>query len=125
MHIGFTGTQKGMTNKQFARLTRLFLELDNSEPISIHLGDCLGSDLECACLAHSLGFNPICHPPKNNSKQAFWEGYSFTFPAKDYLERNHDIVDESKLLFACPSTFKEEVLRSGTWATIRYAKKQL
>ena len=38
------------------------------------------------------------------------------------LVRNHKIVGAVHLLIATPKTDKEE-LRSGTWATIRYAKK--
>ena len=45
-----------------------------------------------------------------------------TLPPKDYLDRNHDIVDQTDLLIATPKE-NTEVLRSGTWATIRYAKK--
>jgi hypothetical protein len=36
--------------------------------------------------------------------------------------RNHDIVDETELLIACPGELAEAV-RSGTWATVRYARK--
>ncbi len=43
--------------------------------------------------------------------------------SKPYLERNRDIVDASEVLIACPST-REEVMRSGTWATVRYARKK-
>lgn len=32
------------------------------------------------------------------------------------------MIDEIELLVACPSTARE-ILRSGTWATIRYARK--
>ena len=39
-----------------------------------------------------------------------------------YLQRNHNIVNECDMLVAFPST-SNEVLRSGTWSTIRYAKK--
>lgn len=42
---------------------------------------------------------------------------------KEYIQRNHDIVDDSDMLIAFPSTMNE-ILRSGTWATIRYAKKR-
>ncbi len=41
---------------------------------------------------------------------------------KPYLKRNHDIVDESDILIGFPSS-EEERLRSGTWATVRYARK--
>jgi hypothetical protein len=43
-------------------------------------------------------------------------------PAKPYLVRNHEIVDDSQVLIAAPKEFTEQ-LRSGTWATIRYARK--
>src|SRR5258706_311318 len=43
-------------------------------------------------------------------------------PAKDYIARNHDIVDDTDILYACPDG--PEKVRSGTWATIRYALKQ-
>lgn len=44
-------------------------------------------------------------------------------PAKPYLERNKDIANEGiDGLIAAPSGWVEE-LRSGTWATVRYARK--
>ena len=42
---------------------------------------------------------------------------------KDYLVRNKDIVDQSKILIACPETAYEKS-RSGTWSTINYAKRK-
>ena len=36
--------------------------------------------------------------------------------------RNKDIVNSCDILIACPENDKE-VIRSGTWSTIRYAKK--
>jgi len=44
------------------------------------------------------------------------------YNARPPLTRNHDIVDCTELLIACPKSMKEE-LRSGTWATVRYARK--
>jgi hypothetical protein len=41
---------------------------------------------------------------------------------KPYLVRNHDMVDQSEFLIGTPGE-EQEVLRSGTWATIRYARK--
>lgn len=40
-----------------------------------------------------------------------------------YIVRDHAIVDEVQFLIGCPRKDIEE-LRSGTWATIRYARKQ-
>jgi hypothetical protein len=45
------------------------------------------------------------------------------WPAKPPLERNHDIVDQADVMIATPRTMQEEQ-RSGTWATIRYARKK-
>ena len=41
---------------------------------------------------------------------------------KGYLDRNHDIVDAADVLIAAPSGTTEK-RRSGTWATVRYARK--
>jgi hypothetical protein len=45
-----------------------------------------------------------------------------TFIAKDNLTRNRDIVDTASMLIAAPEGNAER-LRSGTWATVRYARK--
>jgi hypothetical protein len=44
------------------------------------------------------------------------------YPPKPYLERNRDIVDSTELLIACPKDMTES--SGGTWATVRYARKQ-
>jgi hypothetical protein len=41
---------------------------------------------------------------------------------KLYMERNHDVVHACDFLLALPGT-DHEVVRSGTWATVRYARK--
>jgi predicted Rossmann fold nucleotide-binding protein DprA/Smf involved in DNA uptake len=41
---------------------------------------------------------------------------------RPYLVRNRDIVDVCNLLLATPGGTVEQ-LRSGTWATIRYARR--
>ena len=67
-------------------------------------------------------FKIVIHPPKYNTMRAFCKS-DFILPTKDYLERNQDIVDSCDILIAFPATETED-LRSGTWATIRYARKQ-
>ena len=118
--IGFTGTQHGMTSAQKDR----FREMVSGTWDEFHHGDCIGADAE----AHDILKNqrPLTlvaiHPPINPSKRANKEG-DFVYPPKPYLERNHDIVDVIDKLIATPYEFKEQ-LRSGTWATIRYATKK-
>lgn len=44
-------------------------------------------------------------------------------PEKPYLKRNDDIIKNSQILIACPIDKTKEILRSGTWSTIRKARK--
>lgn len=123
---GMTGTQEGLTGEQTASALFLIKFLNIS---SLHHGDCIGADEQLDAIARSVGLHRTIHPPINQSKEAFCylkidEGLFNKFdvlPPKEYLDRNHDIVDDTKLLLAFPKGPEE--LRSGTWATIRYAKK--
>lgn len=118
MKYGFTGTQRGMSPRQYAAILRIL----SSGTGEFHEGDCIGSDAESACIAWDVGsWFIVQHPPTNQSKRAFAQ-YDEAREPKPYLERNHDIVDDCDELLATPGE-KEEQLRSGTWATIRYAKK--
>lgn len=120
MKIGFTGTQIGMSLNQKEQFVLKLYELNPSE---FHHGDCIGADAE----AHDIvrEFFPeikiIGHPPNISTKRAFKEcnEYRSLLP---YLERNHNIVDDTDFLIGAPKE-DTEVLRSGTWATIRYSKK--
>lgn len=116
---GFTGTQSGMTTKQKAVFETLLAENNVS---MFHHGDCIGADAESHAIALKRGVEVIIHPPINDSKRAFCKGASVVLSPKEYLDRNHDIVNSSSLLFATPKEDKEKI-RSGTWATIRYAAK--
>ena len=120
MAVGFTGTQLGLAWKQKATL-RSILEQLHSVFLKFHHGDCIGADKESNDLAREIGFKIVSHPPLNESKRAFCEADQI-LPSKEYLERNHDIVNHSQILIACPKE-SQEVVRSGTWSTIRYARK--
>jgi len=121
MKIGFTSTQEGMTKDQ-----RIWLNtfINDFKPVEFHHGDCIGSDSE----AHELVklIYPECkiiiHPPLNKSKRAFNEGTQI-LKEKKYLERNKNIVNLTDILIGTPKE-NEEILRSGTWSTIRFAKKR-
>lgn len=118
--LGFTGTQKGMTNIQLKIVDRLLKKYNFSEA---HHGDCIGADSDFHSLCLKNGVDIIIHPPDNDSKRNFNKGYRNIKEEKPYLDRNKDIVDDSNILIVCPNT-NTEVLRSGTWATYRYAKKR-
>lgn len=120
MSIGFTGTQIGMTHAQNDRCQRLLKDLDNNQ--QFHHGDCVGADAEAAFHAHRFGYFVVCHPPLIEAKRAFTNNYNEKRHPDEYIARNHAIVDESDVLIACPQENTEQ-LRSGTWATVRYARK--
>ena len=117
--VGFTGTQKGMTRAQAAVLSDLL----SGRAAWLHHGDCIGADAQAHDIAKARGYLLACHPPANPSKRAYCKGFDRFYPEKDYIPRNHDIVDATDELIATPAQFQEE-LRSGTWATVRYARKQ-
>lgn len=117
--IGFTGTRKGMTIQQLNQVENLL----SKKIIEVHHGDCIGADMEFYSIALKKNI-PICiHPPLIDKYRAFCKGAIKVYEKKEYLERNHDIVDISDILIATPFEMLEK-LRSGTWATIRYALKQ-
>lgn len=121
IQVGFTGTRKGMTKAQKQEVKRLLSIL---EVKSLHLGDCVGADADCHAIADQMRARPIivCHPPVKDDERAFCT-YDVTLGRRPYLERNKTIVDSCDLLIATPKDSRPE-LRSGTWATIRYAKKK-
>lgn len=126
MIIGFTGTREGLDPLQEVSLRSILLgfRIGCSGKIEFHHGCCIGADADASYIAHNYDYYVIGHPPLDESKVAFLSIYcSDQRAAKGYLERNHDIVDECDHLIACPKEHQEQ-LRSGTWATIRYAKKK-
>jgi hypothetical protein len=88
----------------------------------LHHGDCIGADAEADAIARKLGLAIVVHPPTDPKKRAFCsQPGDRTHAPLPYLVRNHAIVEACNLLIAAPHTDRE-VLRSGTWATIRYAR---
>lgn len=107
-----------MTLQQWAEF---WLLLSDRAPGEFHEGDCIGSDSQAASGARMAGFRIIGHPPINDSKRTFFPADESRDPLP-YLARNHKIVDAAQEMIATPGEFEEQ-LRSGTWATIRYARK--
>lgn len=126
MHLGFTGSQNGMTPMQLLKVAQF---IANNGILATHSGDCIGADKEFLQLIQLANTNKSFptiathgHIPSYDSKRAFGK-YAVSHPPKPYLDRNHDIVDASDVMIGTPKENKEQQ-RSGTcWATIRYAKK--
>lgn len=117
MIIGFTGTRSGMTPKQKEVVVEI---IKMKSPIFVVHGDCEGADTDFHNIC--LPLFPIRIRPCNHESRAWNEGASDMMEVKGPLERNKDIVRDATLLIATPPTH-EEIKRSGTWHTIRHARK--
>lgn len=109
-----------MTEKQKWQFLRQMTNV--SKITEFHHGDCIGADQQAALMAKDLGIRLICHAPENDSLRAHVVSDVYRVPLP-YLERNMEIVNECDLLLACPKE-TDEITRSGTWATLRYARSQ-
>lgn len=118
--LGFSGTRKGMTTSQIQLVFALMgTWLNMHDGLIFRHGDCPdGADQQAAHLAMALGYHVIAHPGAPLSPGT---GH-LLLKVKPPLKRNEDIAELSTVLLATPGE-KKEVLRSGTWATVRYARK--
>jgi hypothetical protein len=125
MRLGFTGTQEGMQPQQQEAVEQWLCSFRPGTITEFHHGDCIGADAQCH--QSILFFHPtcrtVCHPPENDSKRAFTDNDDTREPGP-YLERNQAVVDAVDVLLAAPKEQTGDVLRSGTWATIRRARKR-
>ena len=101
-------------------MLRSIFALENG-PFQVHHGDAIGGDASAHDIAREFDAEIHIHPPINPKYQAFCQG-DVNYPAKDYLVRDLDIVIACDLLIGMPNSYTEK-LRSGTWATIRRARK--
>lgn len=121
--VGFTGTRKGMTLNQRLDLIEVLKKAWRVGELNLlHHGDCIGADSEAHDIAMTLDYEVHLHPPKDDRRRAFKNDWLMYTEPKEYHFRNRDIVDCCDLLIAAPDTAHER-LRSGTWSTIRYARR--
>lgn len=127
-------------------------EVEESQvlPVELHHGCCVGADTEAhetflavmGVVGNTTNCITVLHPPSDPHKidgrfqqilmttSVYGANYHTGNPVRvqrvyrpaPYLMRNHAIVDQSDMLVATPAG-DQEVVRSGTWATIRYARK--
>lgn len=140
VRLMFTGTQRGTTRLQGAAIMQ-WLGKRRELVLEAHHGDCVGADEQFDALLEFDRIATVIHPPIDDSKRAWcfkrwslgyrgrppWPGFVgratvVELPELDYLERNHAGVDATDALLAAPLELEEQ-LRSGTWATVRYARK--
>ena len=116
--IGFTGTRNGMSQEQIDAFKNLIKSKDSDE---FHHGMCVGSDKQVHDIVKSKDIKVVGHPPTFKKFMATCE-CDITMKPYEYLKRNKNIVDETEMLIATPDC--KEKVRSGTWSTVRYARKQ-
>lgn len=122
-HIGFTGTQHGMTETQ----RQVVFDLLKHRTFYARHGGCIGADKHFDEIVRRIKgcYGVIVHPSTIVNKRA-----ELTLdPVRDVLlgpkpplVRNQDIVIESFVMLATPKEDRMQI-RSGTWATIRYARE--
>jgi hypothetical protein len=124
-HLGFTGTREGLTERQTIALEELLTDrIERHKFRFLHHGVCIGGDAKAHRIGRATGFLMILHPPLDARFMAdILDGPDITWlePA-DYLQRNRAIVDATGELVAAPAG--PERTHSGTWSTIRYARRQ-
>jgi hypothetical protein len=130
MNVSITATSAGLTEQQRMQFVDLCFALD--EPIDeLHHGDCIGGDDELDDLAARQGLCRmiVMHPASGSAahKRAHANLRNWPYPRElrdpaPPIERDHIMVDSTELTIALPRSMQEE-RRSGTWATIRYAKR--
>ena len=125
--IGFTGNRFGLNNNQKKQILDI---LDQYNNIIVSHGDCIGSDTDfhnlCVDYRNKNQTKKILihiYPPNNSTLRGFNNG-DIIMKTQPYLKRNLDIIQNSSILIGCPINKNKEEIRSGTWSTIRQAKKR-
>lgn len=120
--VSFTGTRLGMTHPQKLGVRDV---MDELAPAEGHHGDCIGSDATFHTFCKLFSCYTVGHPGVDRHGYALTRAYcdvDESLPELPYLVRDKVIVEASKILIATPRMMMEEV-RSGTWTTVRYARK--
>lgn len=121
--VAFTGSQQGMTEQQMIVMRSLVREIEAEK---VGHGCCIGADVEFHLMAQT--FRPdlkiVLFPSTLRGKQALiWTSREVTTHVPELpLKRNRKLVAWCDRLIATPDTARE-ILRSGTWATVRYARE--
>jgi hypothetical protein len=118
--VGFTGARAGMTPAQAQAVDALLGRLAERNPTralcGLH-GDCVGADADFDAICKRRSIAVKIRPASIPGMRAGCDSEAIAEP-RPPLVRNREIVADSELLIACPRT-REEVRRSGVWATIR------
>jgi hypothetical protein len=127
--IGFTGTRFGLSARQVKDIIGVFLWA--VEVCEIHHGMCVGADVGFHEIIRKIDPNRIIkiigHPTSERYVKKDLLAHDLDCDevreARPPIERNRIIVDQTDFMIAAPFT-QAEIVRSGTWSTIRYARQR-
>lgn len=133
LRLAFTGTRAGGTGTQVRKMKReinRLMDLYTADHIIFVHGACKGGDFQFHMAAIKSGAKYIEMWPSTSKTTRMLELKErtpktvklVTHRAKAPLDRNADIVKGAFRLIALPKEAKE-VTRSGTWSTVRIARK--
>lgn len=122
--IGFTGTQLGMSSVQRETVRYWLAKLGG---VNFRYGMCVGADDEAAEAARALGYHLIGYPGPDLGRRGAVVPDELCHDIvrserNPFLARDARIAFDSGIVIAAPAQF-HEVRRSGTWTTIRRARK--
>lgn len=130
-----TGTRRGATDRQLILLSQLLAVCATRHKFNVFRdGDCVGVDIQARAEAKQHGLRCIVHPSTAKTR-----AHNYLPPSKEHsagmvippdelmivrdpLVRNRDMVTRSHVVLGVPGE-KGEVLRSGTWACLRFTGK--
>ena len=121
--IGITGTrQLNDTGRQQIVLALLALNPDTD---SVVCGGCVGADAFAGQVAKLMGIPVFVALPSDDSQvDTSWVRYAETWRViGPYKERNQHIVNISDGVWAFPNLPEKQEPRSGTWMTVRMARR--
>lgn len=119
--LGFSGTSGWLPDAQKEGILRVLSDKWYEGFRQLDHGDCVSADWFANDAARALGYRTKAHPPIKEAKRAFCTVDEEAEP-KDFLVRDEDIARETEELVAAPPTYTE-IIRDGTWTTIRRARK--
>lgn len=130
--VAFTGTRRFLTGDERIRVAEIIRALPKGTRIVT--GGCVGLDAFVAYYAHACGYHVHTIVPADRSRvDPGWRQNCTTFKempkGTTYRDRNVEIVseltEEDDTLYGVPDHDEHEAesWRSGTWQTIRLARK--
>ena len=121
MKVGVTATRWGVDERRLDTFKYIIEKLGITH---FDFGMCVGGDTQAYKIVRSLDKTVWVkgHPPIEQGQFFSNVDCDDIAKPKDYLSRDRDIVDESEVMIAMPKENTEK-RRSGTWYTVRYAKK--